>query len=72
MAEKHLAAMMLQDLMAKYPNDFDGATEKIAKWKRVLREMEKMVEIARNHPDGWQHLLAVIENPERGVGKTKA
>ena len=33
MAEKGLATIMLQDLISEYPKDFDGAQQKVGKWK---------------------------------------
>jgi hypothetical protein len=67
MAEKGLATIMLQDLISKYPNDFDGAQEKIEKWKQVLKDLEKFVEMARSHPDGWEHVMKTIEKSVQGI-----
>ncbi len=67
MAEKGLATIMLQDLILKYPKDFDGAQEKIEKWKQVLKELEKFVEMARSYPDGWEHVMKTIENSVQRV-----
>jgi len=72
MAEKGLAMIMLQDLISEYPKDFDGARQKVGKWKQVLKDLEKFVETARSHPDGWEHVLKTIENSvegEEGEGK---
>ena len=66
MAEIGLATIMLQDLMSKYPNDFGGAQEKIHKWKQVLNDLDKFVEMARSHPDGWEHVMKTIEISVQG------
>ena len=66
MAEKGLATIMLQDLISKYQNDFDGAQQKVEKWKQVLGDLEKFVEMARFHPDGWEHVMKTIEESVQG------
>ena len=74
MPETGLAKAMLQDLIEKYPTDFDGARQKIEKWKQVMSDLENFVEMARSHPDGWEHVMKTIEESgqgEKGKGKGK-
>lgn len=66
MPETGLAKAMLQDLIEKYPTDFDGARQKVEKWKQVLTDLESFVEMARSHPDGWEHVMKTIEESGQG------
>ena len=66
MPEKGLATAMLQDLIEKFPKDFDGARQKVEKWEQVMSDLENFVEMARSHPDGWDHVLKTIEDSEGG------
>ena len=67
MAEDNIGLMMFRELMENHRNDHDGAIIKIEEWRGMINILEKFVEIAKKHPDGWQHVLEMMEeqfNPE--------
>ena len=62
MAEHPDVAMaMFHELIENHRNDFDGAIVKIEEWRGLINILEKLVTIAREHPDGWDHVRQMFE-----------
>ena len=61
MAEQDpIADMMFEELMGKRRDDFDGAQVKLVEWRGLIDVLEKLLEVAREHPDGWQHVAKMF------------
>ncbi len=58
-----VADLMFEVLMGKHRNDFDGAVVKIEEWRGLINVLEKLLEVARNHPDGWDHVARMFKDP---------
>ncbi len=61
MADDNIGLLMFRELMENHRNDYDGAVIKIEEWRGMINILEKFVEIAKKHPDGWQHVLEMME-----------
>ncbi|MCZ6474029.1 MAG: hypothetical protein O7E56_07565 [SAR324 cluster bacterium] len=61
MADDNIGLLMFRELMENHRNDYDGAVIKIEEWRGMINILEKFVEIAKKHPDGWQHVLKMME-----------
>ena len=62
MADDNIGMLMFKELMENHRNDHQGAIIKIEEWRGMINILEKFVEIAKAHPDGWKHVLAMMEN----------
>jgi hypothetical protein len=62
MADDNIGLLMFRELMENHRNDYDGAVIKIEEWRGMINILEKFVEIAKKHPDGWQHVLEMMED----------
>ena len=62
MSQVDVASMMMQDLMENHRDDFQGAIIKIEEWRLMVNVLERLVLIAREHPDGWEHVSKMFAN----------
>lgn len=64
MAEQDdIANMMFEELIGKHRDDFDGAQIKIEEWRGLVNVLEKLLNVAREHPDGWDHVRKMFDGP---------
>jgi len=62
MSQPDVATLMMQDLMENHRDDFNGAIIKIEEWRLMVNVLERLVLIARDHPDGWEHVSKMFAN----------
>ncbi len=62
MAQEDIGVMMFQELIENHRDDYEGAIVKIEEWRGMINILEKFVEIANQHPDGWEHVLSLMES----------
>ncbi len=61
MAEDDIGMRMIQELIDNHRNDHQGAIVKIEEWRGMINILERFVNIARDHPDGWSHVLEMMK-----------
>ena len=57
MAESDVGMLMFRELLEHHRNDYEGSVVKIEEWRGLINILERFLEIARSHPDGWEHVL---------------
>jgi hypothetical protein len=69
MANDDVGLIMFQELIENHRDDYEGAVVKIEEWRGLINILEKFVEIAKEHPDGWDHVLGMMEARFSGEGE---
>lgn len=71
MAQEDIGVLMFQELIEHHRDDYEGAVVKIEEWRGLINILEKFVEIAKQHPDGWEHVLGLMETRFNEEGEEK-
>lgn len=61
MAGEEIGLAMIRELMENHRNDYQGSVIKIEEWRGMINILERFVEIARDHPDGWGHVMEIMQ-----------
>ncbi len=62
MAGEDIGLLMIQELMENHRNDYEGSVVKIEEWRGLINILERFVEMARDHPDGWEHVMEIMRD----------
>lgn len=66
MADDDIGIRMIQELIDNHRNDHEGAVVKIEEWRGMINILERFANIARDHPDGWDHVLKMMKTQFSG------
>ena len=69
MAEDDIAMRMIHELIENHRNDHEGAIVKIEEWRGMINILDRFVMIAKEHPDGWGHVLELMKSQFSGEPK---
>ena len=64
-----IGMLMFQELIEKHRNDYEGAVVKIEEWRGLINILGRFTEIARDHPDGWEHVMKIMQERAEGEGE---
>ena len=61
MPGEDIGLLMFQELIEKHRNDYEGAVVQIEEWRGLINILARFADIARDHPDGWEHVFKIMQ-----------